>query len=191
MTYRMLAASLVMLSGIGTAAAETAPGAFVGAGAPHGGFHAGFHAGFGHAAPMGLHHFVARTRGDFFFRGREHREGEFRRWPGLAGYGPFAGYGPYDYPVGSPAYYDEPPYRYAYPDSPATAPNVFRPPLQCNTASQTVPSEKGGVATINVTQHAALVGRSRGSVDLGQRRWQSGYAVFGGYGAVPTRRRRS
>jgi hypothetical protein len=152
MTYRMWAASLVVLSGIGaaigTVAAGTAPGAFVGAGAPPGGFHASG-AAFGH--PMGLHHFVARTRGDFFFfRGREHREerreGEFGRWPGLAGYFP------YDYPVGSPAYYAEPPYRYAYPDSPATAPNVFRPPLQCDTASQTVPSEKGGVATINVTR---------------------------------------
>ncbi|HEY2226824.1 MAG TPA: hypothetical protein VGI22_03620 [Xanthobacteraceae bacterium] len=106
MTYQKLAASLVVLSGIGTAAAGTAPGAFVGAGAPQGGFHASA-AGFGHAARMGLHHFVARTRGDFFFRGREHREerreGEFSRWPGLAGYFP------YDYPVESPASYYEPP----------------------------------------------------------------------------------
>jgi hypothetical protein len=152
MTYRMLAASLVMLSGIGSAigAAERAPGAFVGASAPRGGFHAPA-AGFGHAAPfLGMHRFVARPRGDFFFRGRERREGRreggFGLWPGLAGYVP------YDYPFESPGYYDEPSYRYAYPDSPATAPSVFRPPLRCNTASQTVPSEKGGVATINVTR---------------------------------------
>jgi hypothetical protein len=147
MTYRMLAA-LVVLSGIGatigTAGAGTAPGAFVGASSFHGGFHPSG-AGF-----MGARHFVARTRGDFFFRGRERREerreGEFRRWPGLAGYVP------YYYPVESPVSYDEPLYRYAYPDSPATAPNVFRPPLECSTDSQKVPSEKGGVATINVTR---------------------------------------
>jgi hypothetical protein len=151
MTYRMLAASLVVLAGAGwmfaPAGAGTATGAFVGARSFQGGFHASAPAFAHKGAPMAAHRFVAQ-RGAFFFRGREHREGEFRRWAG------FGGYFPYDYPAGYPASYDAPsyPYPYAYPDAPTAERYMTRLPLHCSTDSQSVPSEKGGVTTINVTR---------------------------------------
>jgi hypothetical protein len=149
MTYRMCAAGLVVLSGLGWVLAPAGAGAAAGGFAGAGGFHGGFRSpapAFTHSgASMPARRFVVQ-RNAFFFRGREHRDGELRRW---AGYG--IGYGPYD-PGAYPASYDEPSYPYAYPDAPPAERYMARPPLHCTTDAQKVPSEKGGETSINVTR---------------------------------------
>jgi hypothetical protein len=150
MTYRIFAASLVLLSGFGSMIASTAAGAASGALVATPSFHAGFHPpAFVHVAPaMASHRFFARGRDAWIFRRHEHREATFPLWVG--GYDPYYYAGGYP-PGGYPAINDEPSYPYLSPDVlPPERFGIHRP--RCSTESQTVPSEKGGGHVINVTR---------------------------------------
>jgi hypothetical protein len=161
MTYRMLAASLMVL-GIGSmlvpavagAAASVATPSFQGALRPSARVSAHVR------APMAAHRFVGQTRGPWVSGGnwiskgfwishrREHREAAFPGWIG------FPGYGPYYYPPEYPAAIAEPRYPYANPDVPASerVDSAVAHIPRCSTVSQKVPAEKGGDITINVTR---------------------------------------
>jgi hypothetical protein len=167
MTYRMLAASLMVL-GIGSMFATAAAGAAATVatpsfqGAPRPSAPVSAHG----TAPMAAHRFVGQTRGprvsgrDWIRNGSwiskdswishrpEHREVAF---PVRTG---FPGYGPYYYLPGNPAPIAEPAYPYANPDDPTSErvdPAVAHVP-GCSTVSQKVPADKGGDVTINVTR---------------------------------------
>jgi hypothetical protein len=161
MTYRMLAASLMVL-GIGSIFAPAATGAAASAATPsfRGALRPSAPVSAHVTAPIMAHRFVGQTRGpwvsgrdwiskdSWISHRRGHREVAFPVWTG------FPGYGPYDYPAENPAPIAEPPYPYANPYVPSSErvdPAVSHIP-RCSTVSQKVPAAKGGNITINVTR---------------------------------------
>jgi len=140
MTYRMFAASIVVL-GIGLMAApvETSAGSGGAIGAP-----ISTHLSLPHGM---IHGIPAHMKGFRMSGHRDHRHPGFPMW---SGYGPnFPNYDSAEYVAPQ----QEP--RYASPTtenfSERARPAVIHAP-DCHTDTQTVPSEKGGEKTINITR---------------------------------------
>jgi hypothetical protein len=157
MTYRMLAASLMVL-GIGSICAPAAAGASAATPLFRGALRPSAPVSAHVTAPIMAHRFVGQTRGpwvsgrdwiskdSWISHRRGHREVAFPVWTG------FPGYDPYDYPAENPALIAEPPYPYANPDVPSLERVDPSHIPRCSTVSQKVPAAKGRDITINVTR---------------------------------------